>query len=166
MWFAQVLPSRELSRPRPAPCTLPGSPPPAPHAHHLPSKRAWAPAASASPELRASADTPGPAAPGPRGSTSPHPRLPPAPPSGHHTSLLRSANSPGLLSTPALLSFPPEEGQGAAPSIPNPAGWRNPRPPRGRASHLYPAAGLREAEASRPALRGAGFGRTRPRRPL
>lgn len=125
---------RKLGRARTPPCFSPGSPPPAPHAHHLPSRRAWEPAAGASPELRSVADTPGPAVPGPRGSTSPHPRHLPRLLRPQPTSLLPAANPPPLLSNP------PGGGRRAAASIPNPAVSRNPCPPRARAPHLHPTA--------------------------
>ena len=124
-----------LGGPGPPPCFSPGSPPPAPHAHHLPSRRAWEPAAGASPELRSVADTPGPAVPGPRGSTSPHPRHLPRLLWPQPTSLVPAANPP-----PLLLSNPPGGGRRAAASIPNPAVSRNPCPPRARAPHLHPTA--------------------------
>lgn len=147
---------RELGRARPPPCFSPGSPPPAPHAHHLPSRRAWEPAAGASPELRSVADTPRPAVPGPRGSTSPHPRHLPRLLRPQHTSLLPAANPPPLLSSREvagpLLQFQTQPCRGTLAL-------------RERAHFtctLQP--GLHGAEASRPALRGDGSGRTRARR--
>ena len=52
------------------------------------------------PEQRSVADTPGPAVPGPRGSTSPHPRHLPRLLRPRATLLLPAANPPPLLSTP------------------------------------------------------------------
>ena len=144
---------RELGRARPPPCFSPGSPPAVPHAHHLPSRRAWEPAAGASLELRSVADTPGPAVPGLRGSTSPHPRHLPRLLRPQHTSLHPAANPPPLLSSGEvagpLLQFQTQPCRGTLAL-------------RERAHFtctLQPA--LHGAEASRPALRGDGFGRTR-----
>lgn len=99
-----------------------------------PKQRAWGPAASACPELRASVRTPGPAAPGPTGST------PRASFSRQHTSLLHSANSARLRFTPGPGApwSTPGGSPGAHSSTPNPAGSRSSREPLARVS---PAAG-------------------------
>lgn len=101
LWAVLVLPSQGTWAGQAPSALLAWLPPPAPHAHHLPSRRAWEPAAGASPEQRSVADTPGPAVPGPRGSTSPHPRHLPRLLRPRATLLLPAAN-PHRRSSPPL----------------------------------------------------------------